>query len=215
MKSIQHNIKMAHITIKKTPLTNKLVLVEKQYELYPEILALVLSYFAPAVEKHLHKMGIAKLHDMCKKCCRIRFTNINSHSSKFDLEERKMLMIDPLMKYHIKHDLTKKYPDIGAKRVLKKTPTNTTEFSVGDLVNYRQGGTWWGEPEGGVIVKITDCKYHIQLYHKKVISKSSWHTVDTTIHSWEDKLATKIVRVTGGFHKVDNYLIKTTHDWGR
>ena len=209
---------MAHITIKKTPLTNKLVLVEKQYELYPEILALVMSYFASSVEKHLHKMGIAKLHDMCKKCCRIRFTNINSHSSKFDLEERKMLMIDPLMKYHIKHDLTKKYPDIGAKRVLKKTRTNTTEFSynVGDLVNYRQGGTWWGEPEGGVIVKITDCKYHIQLYHKKMISTDGykWST-ETRIHSWEDKIATKIVRVTGGFHKVDNYLIKTTHDWGR
>ena len=206
---------MAHITIKKTPLANKLVLVEKQYELYPEILALVLSHFAPAVEKHLHKMGIDKLHDMCKKCCRIRFRNINSHSSKFNLEGRKMLMIDPLMKYHIKHDLTKKYPDIGAKRVLKKTPTNTTEFSVGDLVNYRQGGTWWGEQEGGVIVKITDCKYHIQLYVKFKVSESSWHTFDTTIHSWEDKIANKIVRVARGFHKVDNYLIKTTHDWGR
>ena len=205
---------MAHITIKKTPLTNKLVLVEKQYELYPEVLALVMSYFAPSVEKHLHKMGIAKLHDMCKKCCRIRFTNINSHSSKFDLEERKMLMIDPLMKYHIKHDLTKKYPDIGAKRVLKKTPTNTKAFSVGDLVNYR-GLKWWGEQKGGVIIKITDCKYHIQLYHKKMISESSWHTVDTRVHSWEDKIASNIVRVTGGFHKVDNYLIKTTHDWGR
>ena len=215
MKSVQHNIKMAHITIKKTPLTNKLVLVEKQYELYPEILALVLSYFAPAVEKHLHKMGIAKLHDMCKKCCRIRFTNINSNSSKFDLEERKMLMIDPLMKYHIKHDLTKKYPDIGAKRVLKKTPTDTREFSVGDMVNYRQGGTWWGEPEGGVIIKITDCKYHIQLYVKGWVSESRGDIIDTTIHSWEDKLPTKIVRVTCGFHKVDNYLIKTTHDWGR
>jgi hypothetical protein len=204
---------MAHITIKKTPLTNKLVLVEKQYELYPEILALVMSYFAPSVEKHLHKMGIAKLHDMCKKCCRIRFTNINVG----ELEERKMLLIDPLMKYHIKHDLMKKYPDIGAKRVLKTTRTDTTGFSynVGDLVNYRQGGTWWGEPEGGVIVKITECKYHIQLYVKKVISKARGDIIDTTIHSWEDKIATKIVRVTCGFHKVDNYLIKTTHDWGR
>ena len=205
---------MAHITIKKTPLTNKFVLVEKQYELYPEVLALVMSYFAPSVEKHLHKMGIAKLHDMCKKCCRIRFTNINSSNSRLDAEGRKMLLIKPLMKYHIKHDLMKKYPDIGAKRVLKKTPTNTTEFSVGDMVNYR-GFELWGEPEGGVIIKITECKYHIQLYFKVIVSKSRWHTFDTTIHSWEDKLEKKIVRVTGGFHKVDNYLIKTTHDWGR
>ena len=201
---------MAHITIKKTPLTNKLVLVEKQYELYPEILDLVMSYFAPAVEKHLHKIGIAKLHDMCKKCCRIRFKNINCSHSRLNAEERKMLLIDPLMKYHIKHDLTKKYPDIGAKRV-----TNTTKFSVGDLVNYR-GLVYWREPEGGVIIKITDCKYHIQLYHKKVISTDGfkWNT-ETKVHSWEDKLANKIVRVARGFYKVDNYLIKTTHDWGR
>jgi hypothetical protein len=213
---------MDAITIKKTRTNKKdkkgrtIVIVEKQYKLPPEILCEIMSYFAPAIENHLIKMGIEKLHDMYKTCLHTHYTNINKPSIGLNLEERKMILIKPLMNFHFKNDLTKKYPDIGAKRVLKKTTINTTEFRVGDMVVYR--GHNWDEDEGGVIIKITDSRYHIQLYEKTKISFYVSHEpiiyngVPKTIFTWEDKIKNRIVRVVGGFHKVDNYLIEKILD---
>ena len=89
---------MATITIKKTKLGKRLVLLEKQYELIPELWEEVLSYFNEAVEKRFNKLGMHKLHSIFKDVFRMGYTNM--YNSNIPLERRRGKLMVAIMKYH-------------------------------------------------------------------------------------------------------------------
>jgi hypothetical protein len=103
---------MATITIKKTKLgkTNtgkRLVLFQKQFELIPELWEEVMSYFNEAIEKHLIKLGIPNLHNIYKSVFNRRYSNMSN--SNIPLEKRRLILFEPLMKYHHRGNSLVKY----------------------------------------------------------------------------------------------------------
>ena len=103
---------MATITIKKTKLgkTNtgkRLVLLQKQYELIPELWEEVMSYFNEAIEKRLIKLGIPNLHNIYKSVFNRRYTNMSN--SNIALEKRRAILFEPLMRHHHRVNSLVKY----------------------------------------------------------------------------------------------------------
>jgi hypothetical protein len=89
---------MATITMKKTKLGKRLVLLEKQYELIPELWEEVMSYFNEPIEKHLNKLGIPTLHNIYKSVFNRKYSNITN--SNIALEKRRAILFEPLMRHH-------------------------------------------------------------------------------------------------------------------
>ena len=77
----------------------------KMYELPTELWSEVLSYTAPCLEHRLRKSSIPALHNIFKLVFKRRWTNIKCADN--DIEVRRNLMLDPLLKFHFKHDLTR------------------------------------------------------------------------------------------------------------
>ena len=94
---------MATITIKKTKLGKtklgkRLVLLQKQYELIPELWEEVMSYFNESIEERLNKLGITTLHNIFKAVYNMRITNITN--SRISIEKRRTILMFRLMRHH-------------------------------------------------------------------------------------------------------------------
>ena len=126
---------MATITIKKTKLGKRLVLLEKQYELIPELWEEVMSYFNESIEERLNKLGIPTLHDIFKAVYNMRISNITN--SRISLEKRRTLLMGRLMKYHHREDSIVKY--IPEKPVRKKK--DWSGHHLGLLVRWKEEGS--------------------------------------------------------------------------
>lgn len=197
-----NTLTMAVVSVKKTPLGKNLVLVEKEYDIVPEIFTEIMSYFAPPVEDRLWKMSVDKLHALYRQVFRQRISNMKC--STIPLEKRKNHVISRVMKYHLKNDLTKKY--------LQPVVKDFSMFSVGDKIN--KYGPYHGAClEGGIIVKITDSRLHIQMYHLDVVNRVEGDLYVITTYCWGDRKAKKIIVLDHGIKKVDSNLI--VHEWYR
>jgi hypothetical protein len=139
LSSTIQTTKMATITIKKTKLGNRLVLLEKQYELIPELWEEVLSYFNESIEKHLIKLGIPKLHDMFKSVFKVRITNITN--SNIAIEKRRALLMGRLMKYHHKGNSLFEYLPKKPERK-KPAPKDWSGHHVGLMVRWYESKEW-------------------------------------------------------------------------
>jgi hypothetical protein len=179
---------MAIVTLKKTKLKS-LLLVEKQYELFPEILTLVMQYFAPPVENDLYKLTLPELSSLSTKVFARGIKNV-TNKTKIPIEERKLYYIKPLMKYHSKNDLLKKYSD----QIIKHS---MTKFKVGDTINYtRFSGAMCFNTYGGIVVKITDKNLRIQLYQEQLIKIDQEARINRDmgydIYSWNPAFCEKV-----------------------
>ena len=126
---------MATITIKKTKLGKRLVLLEKQYELIPDLWEEVMSYFNEAIEERLNKLGIPTLHDIFKAVYNMRITNITN--SRISIEKRRTLLMGRLMKYHHRENSLVKY-------IPKKPEPKKKDWSghhLGLLVRWKEEGS--------------------------------------------------------------------------
>jgi hypothetical protein len=152
---------MATITIKKTKLGKRLVLLEKQYELIPDLWEEVMSYFNEAIEERLNKLGIPTLHDIFKAVYNMRITNITN--SRISIEKRRTLLMGRLMKYHHRENSLVKY-------IPKKPEPKKKDWSghhVGLLVRWRD--KWSSSYTYGRIVEV-----------KKGSVTAAWHHVRDT-----------------------------------
>lgn len=93
--------------MKKTKLGKRLVLLEKQYELIPELWEEVMSYFNESIEERLDKLGIPTLHDIFKAVYNMRISNITN--SRISLEKRRTLLMSRLMRHHHRENSIVKY----------------------------------------------------------------------------------------------------------
>ena len=144
---------MATITIKKTKWTTKtgrkLVFLQKQYELIPELWEEVMSYFNESIEERLNKLGIPTLHDIFKAVYNMRVTNITN--SSIPLGKRRAVLMGRLMKYHHRENSIVKY--IPKKPEPKKPePKDWSGHHVGLLVRWKE--KWSNTYTYGRIVEV-------------------------------------------------------------
>ena len=199
---------MAVVSVKKTPLGKNLVLVEKEYDILPEIFTEIMSYFAPPVEDRLWKMSVDKLHALYRQVFRQRISNMKC--STIPLEKRKNHVISRVMKYHLKNDLTKKYLQPVGKNNREIVKHDFSMFSVGDKIN--KYGPYFGAcREGGIIVKITASRLHIQMYDRVAINRVNDGMYETTTYFWGPHKAKKIIVSGREIIKVDSNRI--VHEW--
>ena len=125
----------------------------KTYEFNSDIWKEIMTYTAPQIESVLDKWGIDKLHNLYKKTHRRRFTNMKA--SSIPLQERRNVLLRPLMRFHFKHNLYNYIEPIK----------NTMELSVGDKVNWSKSR--WALYEGGIIVKVNKNSYTVQFYESR------------------------------------------------
>ena len=202
---------MAIVSVKKTPLGKNLVLVEKEYDILPEIFTEIMSYFAPPVEDRLWKMSVDKLHGLFKQLFRAHFTNMKC--SAIPLEKRKNRLISRIMKYHLANDLTKKYLKPVNKNKREIVNYDFSRFSVGDKIN-KDGGYYGACPDGGIIVKITASRLHIQMYDRVVVNHLTDGYSETKTYCWDIHKAKKIIVTDKGITKVDsNRIVHERYMW--
>jgi hypothetical protein len=130
---------MATITMKKTKLGKRLVLLEKQYELIPELWEEVMSYFNESIEERLNKLGIPTLHDIFKAVYNMRISNITN--SRISLEKRRTLLMGRLMKHHHKGNSLVEYLPKKPERK-KPEPKDWSGHHVGLMVRWYDSKEW-------------------------------------------------------------------------
>ena len=157
----------------------------KTYEFNSDIWKEIMTYTAPQIESVLDKWGIDKLHNLYKKTHRRRFTNMKA--SSIPLQERRNVLLTPLMRFHFKHDLYNYIEPIK----------NTMELSVGDKVNWSKSR--WALYEGGIIVKVNKNSYTVQFYESR--KTPDFH------YTWEDRIPT-FKKVVGNVIKVNDYMLE-------
>lgn len=123
---------MATITIKKTKLGKRFVLLEKQYELIPALWEEVMSYFSEAIEERLNKLGIPALHNIFKSVYNMRIANITN--SRIALEKRRARLMGHLMKYHHRENSLVEY-------IKKPVRKDWSGHHLGLLVRWKEEGS--------------------------------------------------------------------------
>lgn len=110
----------------------------KTYELPTELWSEVLSYTAPCLENRLRKSSIPSLHNIFKLVFKRRWTNIKCSAN--DIEVRRNLMLEPLLKFHFKHDLTR---ILNISRLIEVDDYDwKTLYKNGDIIyNPKNAGT--------------------------------------------------------------------------
>jgi len=157
----------------------------KTYEFNDDIWKEIMSYTAPQIESVLDKWGIDKLHNLYKKTQFRKF--INMKASSIPLQERRNVLLRPLMRFHFKHNL---YNYIE------------TKLSVGDMVIWNRKVKSWGDYDvGGTIIKVNKNTYTVQFYRKIEVDDVSG------LCSWEDKIPT-YKKTVSYVKKVDDYWIR-------
>ena len=102
----------------------------------------------------------------------------------------------------------------------KKVEIDLSMFSVGDKINKCCGHGV--APYGGIIVKITASRLHIQMYERKYVSHhcESWIGLNNDVEDYGYDLYTwdtgikgkKIIVTSNGITKVDNFEVKQSFD---
>ena len=178
---------MATITIKKTKLGKRFVLLEKQYELIPELWEEVMSYFSEAIEERLNKLGIPTLHDIFKAVYKMRISNITN--SRISLEKRRTLLMGRLMKYHHRENSLVKY--LPKKPEPKKPePKDWSGHHVGMMVR------WPTSKHSevyvyGRIIHIGEASILAQVHNHRVVYDDYHHCTNGRVHIGEKADGTK------------------------
>jgi len=178
---------MATITIKKTKLGKRFVLLEKQYELIPELWEEVMSYFSEAIEKYLIKLSVPNLHKVFKSVFNMRMTNVSN--TLIAIEKRRAALMKPIMKYHHrKHSIVKYLPKKPEPK--KPEPKDWSGHHVGMMVRW-PASKYSDVYVYGRIIHIGEASVLAQVHKYNVVYANDNHYTNGIVHIGEKADGTK------------------------